>query len=59
MFKMTPWQEFSEIWSTDGFGQPRTAASKVALIFYTAGLGIFMVSALVWFGIVDLFKGKK
>ena len=52
-------QELKQIWTTDGWGQPRTAASKVALVFYIMGLGIFMASVLAWYGLADMFGKKK
>lgn len=51
---MTAWEEFKQIWSTDGWGQPRTAASKVALIFYTIGVAVFAIGVIIWLNIQDL-----
>jgi len=54
----TEWEEFKQIWAKDGFGQPRTAASKVALIIYCIPVAIAILCLVAWYGLVDMF-GKR
>ena len=52
-------QELKQIWTTDGWGQPRTLVSKVALVFYIMFVGIFMLSAMAWYSMLNMFGVKK
>lgn len=60
---MTLWQEFKQIWTTDGWGQPRTVPSKIALCFYVFGLSFVVAALFVYFeAIVPVYEkitGKK
>lgn len=44
---MTPWQEFKQIWDYDGWGQPRTALSKVALCCYLVYIPVAVAAILI------------
>lgn len=52
-------QELKQIWTTDSWDQPRTLVSKVALVFYIVFVGIFMLSVLAWYSMLNMFGMKK
>jgi hypothetical protein len=50
---MTSWQEFKDIWDTDGWGQPRTILSKIALCFYFVYVAAFIVVVMIQVEIIE------
>jgi hypothetical protein len=53
MFKMTAWQEFKEIWDRDGWGQPRTVLSKIAVCFYLVYVALFIMGVMIHVEIIE------
>lgn len=53
MFKMTLWLEFKEIWDKDGWGQPRTVPSKIALCIYLVYIPFAVIGTILYMEIIQ------